>query len=168
MKDIKYFHTFMEVVIIIIHFVHSWTKKETLMAQKNIDSNRGFINGKIEISLGKKTQHYIDLKDFPCFVLSVSWTCTHYQYSQLLLLATVIWKQGIVYNYRNLVLVERNRKNTLCNTICHVFKIHTVTSQKRYVSLAVMQGCGSLNLTLLKLLIFSSFFFFFFFFFFLI
>ena len=62
------------------------------------------------------------------------------------------------------MLVERNRKNTLCNTICHVFKIHTVISQKRYVSLAFMQGCGSLNLTLLKLLIFSSFFFFFSFF----
>ena len=32
--------------------------------------------------------------------------------------------------------------------------MHTVTSQKRYVSLAFMQGCVLLNLTLLKLLIF--------------
>ena len=32
--------------------------------------------------------------------------------------------------------------------------MHTVTSQKRYVSLAFMHGCVLLNLTLLKLLIF--------------
>ena len=37
------------------------------MVHKNIDSD-----GKIEISWEKKTQQHIDLKVFPCFLLSVS------------------------------------------------------------------------------------------------